>query len=204
MRAALLLRPSVSLTTLCLNVLLRGWQGRRVVKKRDDDAEKAGRCVTCPPEFTVHFGYCFGNSIAAIIAKSCFFNVSFLSQSEGRCAVAFSHSSSVKSSVNGTQPGSAGGAMIRSMVVRRRAGIGRCTLPSQLSTVRLVTCRRSASSARVVPDRFSHSCSRSFNIAKIRYDKIHKKSIPIRQKSVKIAINTTKKHKKCVKCSIFC
>lgn len=117
--------------------------------------------------------YLLGSSKAEIKASICFFNASFLSQSSGMCAVICSHSSGEKFMETGTHPGSAGGAINFSIVARNLLGIGLCTLPSQLSTVRLCTCSFSASSARVVPDKLSHSCSRSFNIASEKYNKMH-------------------------------
>ena len=75
------------------------------------------------------------------------------------------HSSSVKQKSIATCPCSDLGEINASIVARFVAGIGRCTRPSQLSTVRLLTCNFSASSSRLVPVRVSHSCNRSLNMA---------------------------------------
>ena len=106
-----------------------------------------------------------------IAMKRCFTN-STLSMPSGSPAVSLSHSSSLKLSCAAMHPGFAGGAIIRSIVVFNLAGIGRCTFPSQLSTVRLPTLSFSARAARDVPLKLSHSCRRSFNMAGREYNKM--------------------------------
>lgn len=207
MRAALLLRPSVSLTTLRFNVLLRGWQGRRVVKKRDDDAEKKAGGV-----FPARLDYWSSCRISRTFSNM----ISLITWSNGRPLAINSRSwMSVLLSMSATARHSSvvvglvfsfccgvsrlpDAAMSFSMSCILRSGIGFVLGPvaSQLLTVECETAHCSASQKRSLPMRLSHALISLFVVTCGEYQEKSK----FARKIAKIARIL---HKNCKNCKFY-